>query len=180
MGKGIRIRIRKATAQDDPGVSKFFGDPTVPARWKDRFYEDVIFFAQIRLADIAPFDRENRLPHTGYLYFFIDTELYPYFPMCDYWPEEPEMLVEDFNALEPEFSHLTQSWVMEFSEDDGTPDGIRLLGLPATEQEGELLLQFDPLEAPTGFLEEVDGYVYFLFGKNKEDWNQIELVIDRS
>ena len=64
------IKVKKAPEDYDLGVSKFFGTPTVPLAWEGDFYEDEIFLCQINLADIAKFDRENSLPHTGYLYIF--------------------------------------------------------------------------------------------------------------
>ena len=67
----IGIKIHKPKGEYDLGASKFFGAPVLPERWLDRFSDDVIFFAQIRLTDIAHLDTENRLPHTGYLYFFL-------------------------------------------------------------------------------------------------------------
>lgn len=42
--------------------SKFFGDPVVPYGWQEMFSDDVIFFAQIKLSDIALLDTENKLP----------------------------------------------------------------------------------------------------------------------
>ena len=61
----IGIKIKKADGDHDPCASKFFGAPVVPEEWQERFSEDVIFFAQIRLSDIAELDTENKLPHTG-------------------------------------------------------------------------------------------------------------------
>ena len=74
MGKAIKITAKKAPEPYDLGASKFFGTPTVPLAWDGDFYEDEIFFCQIKLSDIAHLDTENRLPHTGYLYIFLHTE----------------------------------------------------------------------------------------------------------
>lgn len=39
--------------------------------------EDLLtFICQIRMEDIAPFDRENKLPHKGMLYFFADIDYF--------------------------------------------------------------------------------------------------------
>ena len=84
----IGIKIKKAYGDHDPGASKFFGAPTVPEKWLDMFSDDVIFFAQIRLSDIAKLDTENKLPHTGYLYLFLDVEMYPYQAMAYYYDGE--------------------------------------------------------------------------------------------
>ena len=73
----IGIHIKKADGNHDYRASKFFGAPVIPAEWQDRFAEDILFFGQIRLSDIAPLDTENKLPHTGYLYLFLDVEMYP-------------------------------------------------------------------------------------------------------
>ena len=74
MGKAIKITVKKAPEPYDLGASKFFGTPTVPLAWDGDFYEDEIFFCQIKLSDIAQLDTENRLPHSGYLYIFLHTE----------------------------------------------------------------------------------------------------------
>ncbi len=176
----IRIRVHKAGENADPGASKFFGDPTIPSAWEDKFAEHIVFIAQIRLADIAHLDTENRLPHKGYLYFFLDSEMYPYYPMMEYYEGEPDMLLEEFNALDHEFSHLTESWEMEFFPGDEDPSGIRLFGEPAMDigETGALLLQYDPLVGDLGFMDNIDGYVYFLFGEDEKDLSQVQLLID--
>ena len=73
MKNAIGIRLKKAPDGCDLGMSKCFGTPTVPLAWEETFSEDEMFFCQIRLSDIAAFDAENRLPHTGYLYVFLHT-----------------------------------------------------------------------------------------------------------
>jgi len=65
MGKAIRIVAKKAPEGYDLASSKFFGTPTVPLAWNGDFYDDEIFFCQIRLSDIAELDRENRLLFNG-------------------------------------------------------------------------------------------------------------------
>ncbi len=182
MSNAIKIRVEKAPVEYDYGRSKFFGDPTIPSQWEDRFAEDIIFFAQIRLEELAPFDKENRLPHTGYLYFFMDTEAYPYDVWIDHFDGEPDMLLGEFNDAEPQFAHLNQAWLMRFEECDEYDDGMKLFGLPASqvdeaEEDVPLLLQFDPLEAPMGFLQHIDGYAY-IFSDPKESHAAVRLVVD--
>lgn len=48
-------------------------------------------------------------------------------------------------------------------------DGTKLFGIPSFEpdDDGELLMQFDPLDEPTGFLEEIDGYAYFFLRRRR-------------
>lgn len=178
----IGIKIRKAEKSDDLGTSKFFGSPTVPGKWVDLFSDDIIFFAQIRLADIAELDTENNLPHTGYLYLFLDVEMYPYQVMAYYYDGEPDTVIDDFNEYEPQFAHLNEAWIMSFESADENADGIRLFGVPSSgiECENELLMQFDPLEGDTGFLSDIDGYAYFFFGENMADIDAVGFCIDRS
>lgn len=178
----IKIRITKAEGEHDPGASKFFGAPVIPGEWLNFFAEDIIFFAQLRLSDIAALDTENKLPHTGYLYLFLDTEMFPYQAMAFYYDGEPNTVVDDFNEAEPQFAHLCEDWLMSFEPADEMSDGIRLFGVPSSGYDGggELLLQFDPLEADTGFLENIDGYAYFFFGEDRSDLDAIGFAIDRS
>ena len=100
MGKAIKITVKKAPEGYDLGASKFFGTPTVPPAWGGDFYDDEIFFCQIKLSDIAELDRENRLPHTGYLYIFLHTEDGKYHLGADvrYHDGESELAIDDFNA----------------------------------------------------------------------------------
>ncbi len=178
----IGIKIHKQIGEHDLGASKFFGAPTIPAEWQDMFSDDVIFFAQFRLSDIAELDTENKLPHTGYLYLFLDVEMYPYQALAYYYNGEPNVVIDDFNEIEPQFSHLNEDWIMTFEPVDESSDGIRLFGIPSSgyNGDGELLLQFDPLAADTGFLDNIDGYAYFFFGNDIHDVDSLRFVIDRS
>ena len=51
MGKAIKITAKKAPEGYDLGASKFFGTPTVPLSWDGDFYDDELFFCQIKLSD---------------------------------------------------------------------------------------------------------------------------------
>ncbi len=182
MSEAIKITLTKAAEGYDLGASKLFGAPTIPEEWLDRFAEDIIFFGQIRLADIAALDSENRLPHSGYLYLFLDTEVYPYTAWVEYYDGEPNLAVDDFNELDPRFAHLTQAFTMSFEAAEADCDGTKLFGTPSSEPDeaGELLMQFDPLEQYTGFLDEIDGYAYFFFGEGADRIDNARFVIDRS
>lgn len=178
----IGIKIKKADGNHDPCTSKFFGAPVLPDGWLEMFSEDIIFFGQIRLSDIAELDTENKLPHTGYLYLFLDIEMYPYQAMAYYYDGEPNVVVDDFNEAEVQFAHLNEDWLMSFEPADEDFDGTRLFGIPSScyETDEELLLQFDPLAESTGFLDNIDGYAYFFFGEGRDRINGIRFGIDRS
>ena len=77
---------------------------------------------------------------------------------------------------------MLQLPLMSFEPADDAADGIRLFGILSSgyETNEELLLQFDPLAADTGFLDNIDGYAYFFFEKDRSNIDGIRLVIDRS
>ena len=178
----IKINAAEPRIKGSSPGSKFFGDPVVPYGWQEIFSDDVIFFAPIKFSDIALLDTENKLPHTGYFYLFLDAEMYPYQAMAYYYGGEPNTVIDDFNAVEPRFAHLTEELMMSFEPCDDTCEGTRLFGCVQSGccENGEVLLQFDPIENETGFLDSIDGYVYFLFGEDGRDIDGISFFIDRS
>jgi len=159
----IGMTLNKASENGDPSVSKYFGSPVVPRSWEHDFEDSEMFFCQIRLSDIAPFDHDKRLPHTGYLYVFLDTND-GLTPTVRYYDGEPELVIEDFNAEAEGFEEFTQAWEIIFFQTDDDADGTKLFGVPADwpyeEAHPALLLQYDPLDNGTGFLNSTDGRLY--------------------
>lgn len=181
MEKAIKITAKKAAEGYDLGASKFFGTPTVPLSWDGDFYEDEIFFCQIKLSDIAELDKKNRLPHTGYLYIFLETEdgNYHLKPDVRYYDGEPELAIDDFNTAVEGYGHCNDAYLMEFSEVDGDEICTKLFGSPSdwnyADKPPKLLMQYDPLDSGIGFLDSLDGFMYFFFGKNKKKFEDITL-----
>ncbi|MBE6634383.1 MAG: DUF1963 domain-containing protein [Ruminococcaceae bacterium] len=182
----IGIKVKKAPADYDLGASRFFGTPTVPLAWEGDFYEDEIFLCQINLADIAHFDKENRLPHTGYLYIFLHTDGGDYNLEADVrcFEGEPELAIDDFNHEVEGYERFNDAYLMEFREVDDNENCTRLLGLPSDwnyeDEPQKLLLQFDPLDSEMGFLDHLDGFLYFFFGKDENDFESVTLVEEYS
>ena len=182
MNKAIRITAKKAPADYDLGASKFFGTPTVPLAWNGDFDDDEIFFCQIRLADLAQLDKDNRLPHTGYLYIFLHTEDGNYQLGADirYHNGEPELAIDDFNAEVDEYEKYTEAYLMEFSEVEEDEICTRLFGVPSDwnypDPPPKLLMQYDPLDNDMDFLDTLDGFLYFFFGKDETNLEQITLM----
>ena len=181
MSKAIKITVKKAPESYDLGASKFFGTPTVPLAWDVDFYEDEIFFCQIRLSDIAELDSEGRLPHTGYLYIFIETEdgHYKLKPDVRYFDGEPELAIDGFNLEVDGYERFNDAYLMEFSEVDDSEICTRLFGFPSdwnyVDEPPRLLLQYDPLDNDMDFLDMLDGFVYFFFGDDARDFGAVEL-----
>ncbi len=164
MSKAIKINLRKATEDDSFDTSRFFGAPVIPEEWEERFDDDVVFLGQINLEEIARFDEENRLPHKGWLYFFVDTAKTPYKAIVEYYDGDPEIIVEDFNECVPDFEHLNEDYIATFEPCDEFDPCTRLFGgptMPLSEFTGTepLLLQYDPYEE-AGFMQFVDGFIY--------------------
>lgn len=177
----IKITAKEAKGHYDLGASKFFGTPTIPQEWCQDFSDDEIFFLQIRLSDIADLDTDNNLPHTGYLYVFLHTDNGNYNLRADvrYYDGEPSVALDDFNCAVDGYEAFNKAWLMELESADDTYDGTRLFGSVSgwsyEETEQELFMQFDPLDSKMGFLDFLDGYLYFLFDENKKDLSKITL-----
>ncbi len=183
MKTAIGINLTRADEGDDLGESKFFGTPTLPAAWVDDFYDSEMFLCQVRLADIAALDTENRLPHTGYLYVFLDLDAYPYSCRVRYYDGEPDTAVDDFNLSVEGAEHLTDAYLMTFSEVAADAEGIKLFGTPADWSYGEepprLLLQYDPLVEDVGFLTELDGFAYLAFADGSDSLDGVTYFEER-
>lgn len=134
--------------------SKWWGDPDMPENMQyptmevtedgETFDYPLTFVCQINCEDIAPFDKEGRLPHEGMLYFFAAVDDYtgyesPVRNPSGEWPKgrltvkyaktinfetfQTCMLVgdEDEQLTEPELE-------ISFSECEDGDDGIVMLG----------------------------------------------------
>lgn len=178
----IGIKLKKARRGFDPAASKFFGAPTVPLAWEDSFYDEELFLCQIRLADLAKYDTEGRLPHEGYLYIFLDTSEGEYSLSADvrYYDGEPELLIDDFNAGVEGYECFTDTYLMEFYMVTDDADCTRLFGTPSDwnyeEEPPRLLMQYDPLDDDTGFLSHLDGFVYLAFGEDECDLGAVTVI----
>ena len=78
----INLKFRE-TDNDLFGQSKWWGAPDLPEDWDYPEMLDengdpipLIFLCQIKCADLVNYDKENRLPHKGMLYFFAAVEDY--------------------------------------------------------------------------------------------------------
>jgi uncharacterized protein YwqG len=84
----MKTRSVDDEAELPPGTSKIGGLPDLPPDidWPEWDDQPLPLIAQIRLADIAPHDHTNELPHSGILYFFFNDEaLEAYPPAHDSW-----------------------------------------------------------------------------------------------
>lgn len=185
----IKLKIKQTSEAYDPSVSKFLGSPTLPEGMLETLEGDVIFLLQINLEEIKDLDRENRLPHTGYLYFFLNVAdgIYDLKPIVKYAPGEPTVLVDNFNEIVEGFEPFVEEYPIEFElvDEEGDGFGTKLFGVPAdwnyAEEPPKLLLQFDPLEPGLGIFDSIDGLLYFFFDeKEPENLEKVNLVEEYS
>ena len=169
----IRMRVRKAEGEYDLGASKFLGSPVVPAGFTDDLSGGTIFLCQIRLSDIKDLDKENELPHEGYLYVFLDTSNSEYSlkPIVRYTKEEPTDCIGQFNEVVDGYEQYVDDYLIDFEPCDDYETGNKLLGYPNdwnyADDPKPLLLQFDPLDSEMGLFSHLDGLIYLFLGKSK-------------
>ena len=139
--------------------SKWWGDPDMPENMQyptievsedgETFDYPLTFICQINCEDIAPYDKEGKLPHEGMLYFFgaIDEWLgyeSPTTQGAGEWPKGHVVVkyaktvnFETFQTcmlVGDEDEQLTESELeIVFSECDDDAEGIKLLGSAAKE-----------------------------------------------
>ena len=180
MAKAIGMRLH--TAPVSPTDSRFFGDPTIPEAWSNDFDEDVMFFCQIRLADLAELDTEGVFPHTGYLYIFLDTRNgdYELEPIVRYYAGEPDTIIDGFNEAVEEYEQYNHAIGITFCESEIDADGCRLLGIPSdwnyAEEPPHLLMQIDHLDETLSFLSHLDGFTYLFFGEDLEQFTDVQIM----
>ncbi len=183
----IKIITKKAEGEYDKGSSKMLGNPVLSEEIFDSLPSTAMFLMQIRLEDIKDLDKENILPHKGYLYFFLDTEDGPYAlkPIIIYFDGEPTHYIDGFNDIVDGFEQYNQDYLITFEECDDEVDGNKLLGHPADWQYQEttdrLLFQLDPLaDEEMDIFSTFDGFLYFFFDGEEVDFNKVKLIEDIS
>lgn len=79
----IYIKLSNISEELETNASRFWGNPALPENYPYPTYIDdegdefpYFFICQINLEEIAPFDKENLLPHKGLLSFFAKIDHY--------------------------------------------------------------------------------------------------------
>ncbi len=141
----IGIKVEKAHGEYDPGTSKFFGSPTMPEEWlNDGTIGDAdFFFCQLKLSEFAKYNTCKFLPDKGFIYIFLSEENGKFIPNVRYSDDEPDTLIDDFNAGFDGFGDIESEYSIDFFETDSTEDGTCIL---IEDGEELVLLQYDPLD----------------------------------
>lgn len=176
----IGITVEKAHGEYDPGTSKFFGAPTMPEEWltDGTVNDDDFFFCQLKISEFKSFDKEGLLPQKGFIYIFLSFEDGRFIPNVRYCNNEPDTLIDDFNAGFDFLGDTDTEYSIDFFEADSCEDGTRLL----TEDNGKtVFLQYDPLDDNMpSFLADTEKIAYLAIDKDdlkKLDFSSAEFYI---
>lgn len=187
MAKSIKLKVKKADENHDFGTSKFLGYPVLPDGWENDFDESVLFLLQINLEEIKDLDKDNLLPHKGYLYFFLDVSggAYNLKPIVRYYDGEPTSVIDDFNSVVEGFEDFVEPYVVEFEECDEKESGTKLFGVISdqyyADENRQLLFQFDPYDPDLGLFPTFDGMMFFFFNKKDPmNFDKVEFMEDFS
>ena len=182
----IKLTLRKAPKDYDLGASKFLGSPVLPEKWLNIFSNETMFLMQIRLEDIKDLDKDNKLPHSGYLYIFLDTidGEYNLKPIVKYYKGEPTHVLTDFNEICEGYERYNNAYLIEFSLCEDDESGNKLFGVPSDwnymDEPRPLLLQFDPLDSEMDLFTNLDGLIYFFFNDDTYDYKKIKIMEEYS
>ncbi len=161
----IGIKVEKAHGEYDVGTSKFLGAPTMPEEWLEdgTIGEDDFFFCQLKASEYKAFDKENLLPKTGFIYFFLTESEGEYIPNVRYCADEPDTLIDDFNAGFDFLGDTDAEYSIDYFCGENTEDGTGILKVLDNKV---TLLQYDPLDDNMpDFLADTEKVVSFCMDK---------------
>ncbi len=168
----IGIKVEKAHGEYDPGTSKFFGSPTMPEEWLSdgTIGDDDFFFCQLKLSEFESFDKDNIINHKGFIYIFLTEKDGNFIPNVRYCENEPDTLIDDFNAGFEDFGDVETEFSIDFFDTDNAEDGTRIF---VENGEEIILLQYDPLDdGMPEFLADTEKIGYFTM--TKEDLKKLD------
>ncbi len=201
----IRLKTEYIADNLPIGSSKFFGNPDVwdafewPAIEEDGELYDLTFMCQINCAEIAAFDKNNKLPKTGMLYFFYDLDEMPSLPSIEqaarvlYYNgnidslRQIKLVDEDgedisIKEMKIEFEIVDEGYL------DDTDSTHLMLGVPSLDYgiyddiiDGwQMLLQIDSLETDEVFINFADeGVLCFYIEQEKlekRDFSDVRIM----
>lgn len=163
----IGIKVEKAHGEYDPGTSKFFGSPTMPEEWLSdgTINDDDFFFCQIKLSEFKNYDNSGLLPQMGFIYFFLTFDDGGFVPNVRYSADEPDTLIDDFNAGFDFLGDTEAEYSIDYCEADASDDGTKIL---VDKGDDIVLLQYDPLDDNMpSFLANTEKIAYFTIKKSQ-------------
>lgn len=175
----IGITVQKAHGDYDIGTSKLFGAPTCPDEWLENGFigDDDFFFCQLCIDEFKKYDTEELLPQSGFIYFFLTEKDGAFIPNVKYHPENPQTVIEDFNAGFEAYGDIESDFSIDFTEYSG--DGSATLLNDGNEV---ILFKYDPLDDNMPeFLADTEKTAVFRIGKEalkKLDFSNVTFSIE--
>ncbi len=177
----IGIKVEKAHGEYDPGTSKFFGSPTMPEEWlaDGTVGDEDFFFCQLKVSEFKGFDKTGVAPQVGFIYFFLTFNDGVFIPNVRYSAEEPDILIDDFNAGFDFLGDTETEYSIDYIKTDNESDGTGILA-----ENGDIitLLQYDPLDDNMpSFLANTEKIAYFRMKTEdlkKLDFSNVEFSIE--
>lgn len=163
----IDIKVEKAHGEYDPGTSKFFGSPTMPEEWlgDGTVGDDDFFFCQLKVSEFKSLDKNGLAPQLGFIYFFLTFENGNFTPNIRYCAEEPDTLIDDFNAGFDFLGNTEAEYSIDYCKGNGEEDGTKIL---VDKGDEVILLQYDPLDDNMpSFLASTEKIAYFTIKKSQ-------------
>lgn len=157
----IGIKVEKAHGEYDPGTSKFFGSPTMPEEWLSdgTIGDEDFFFCQLKLSEFKSFDKDTLINNKGFIYIFLTENKGTYIPNVRYFENEPDTLIDDFNAGFEFLGDVETDYSIDFFETDDAQESTRIF---IENGEEITLLQYDPLDdGMPEFLADTEKIAYF-------------------
>lgn len=178
MGYGILMKIRKGCGEHFIGASKFFGAPLIPEDMKDKVH-GLTFLCQIKLEDIAELDPDNLLPHSGYLYFFVDKKQNKPNPVVLYTNQQPDTALIAYNAGKSN-ADIDADWPIIFEKCGEYDDGLRLLGKTKVSKfcKKKVLLQYDPMFSVYHFWDDTPAKTFFIC-KDYSRFDNCKIIVEK-
>ncbi len=185
----MNFKLKKIEIENETNYkkSKIGGSPVFPLGFfqKQNLDED-LFIAQINLSEI----NNQLLPKKGFLYFFLNIDMYPYVPKVLYTDEEVREVFENINEGFEDYGEIEGYEIVPSNDDTGLLFCSEVHQNLALELESYIevdanelisLLEFDSLELPFNVLNlgTPDGWYLFLIKKEdlkKLDFSKVEFI----
>lgn len=177
----INIVVEKAHGDYDPGTSKFFGAPTCPDEWLENGFlgDDDFFFCQLNIAEFKKYDSSGLLPEKGFIFVFLSKQGDGFVPNVRFCEENPQTLIDDFNAGFEDFGDIESEYSIDFKE---TPDGDNASALLECDGDRVTLLKYDPLDDNMPeFLQETEKTAFLKLKKSdllKLDFSNVVFTVE--
>ncbi len=177
----MSIKISRKKGGYEIDKSKFFGETLISEKWfsNDLFSEGEMFFCHLNLEEVSKFDKDNVLPKSGHLFFFLDFDKTPVEAVVRYCEGGLDASV-NFNECYESDYEIEQGYNLEF-ERSNNKSSI-LSNYKKLKEDEVCLLSYYPDEfKDLDFLKGDVKAIHFIIGKSalkEKDFSSVILVAE--